>query len=208
MAIITPPATLALGPECEIGETRTDAADASDPSGAELARIYGPPRWRQTLASPPSLSAADAAAWTTMLLRLRGQTNRLELHPVAHPQPRGTMRGVMTLAAPLAAGADACTITAGTGQASRTLLAGDWLQIGTGLGTSQLIRVAADAASNGSGVIAITFDHVARLAYPAGAVVTWSRPLGYWLRSDTDSTWGYVGRRGGQQRVELVEAFR
>lgn len=208
MAIITPPAPLILGPDCTIGAQRSDAVDASDPAGMEQAHIYGPPRWRQTLTSPPSLSADAAAAWQTMRLRLRGHINRLAMHPAAHPVPRGTMRGTLTLAAPIAAGADTATITGGAGQAGRTLLAGDWLQIGVGLGSSQLVRIAANATANGSGVIAVQFDHVARLAFASGAAVTWDRPLGYWLRTEPDDEWGYTGRRGSQQSIDLVEAFQ
>lgn len=208
MAIITAPATLALGPDCTIGDIRSDSVGGSDPSGWEQAAIYGPPRWTQTLVSPPSTSAGDAAAWRTMILGLRGHTNRLAMWPAAHPYPRGTMRGTMTLSAAIAAGANTASISAGSGQAARTLLAGDWLQIGMGLGTSQLIRVSADATSNGSGVITITFDHVARLAFASGSAVTWLRPLGYWVRTEADASWGYVGRRGGQHQVDLVEAFR
>lgn len=208
MAIITPPANLALGPDCTIGALRSDAADTSDPTGMEQARVYGPPRWRQTLASPPTLSPADAAAWQTMRLRLRGHINRLAMHPAAHPYPRGTMRGTLALAATVAAGADTATITGGSGQAGRTLLAGDWLQIGAGIGTSQLIRIAADAIANGSGVITVGFDHVARQIYASGVGVVWDRPTGYWLRTESEDDWGYVGRRGGQQSVALVEAFQ
>lgn len=208
MAIITAPASLALGPDCTIGDIRSDRIGGSDPSGWEQAAIYGPPRWTQTLVSPQSTSASDAAAWRSMLLGLRGHTNRLAMHPAAHPYPRGTMRGTMTLAAPIAAGANIASITAGSGQAARTLLDDDWLQIGVGLGTSQLIRINADAISNDLGVITITFNHVARLAFAANAAVTWSRPLGYWVRTESDASWGYVGRRGGQHQIDLVEAFR
>lgn len=208
MAIITPPANLALGHDCTIGDIRSDSVGGSDPSGWEQAAVYGPPRWKQTLISPQSTSASDAAAWRSMLLGLRGHTNRLAMHPAAHPYPRGTMRGTMTLAASIAAGASTATITAGSGQAAKTLLADDWLQIGIGLGTSQLIRVNADATSDGSGVITITFDHVARLSFASGTAVTWLRPLGYWVRTEADASWGYVGRRGGQHQIDLVEAFR
>jgi hypothetical protein len=207
MAIITPPATFPLGPGCTWGERRTDAVDASDPSGAEQAHVYGPPRWTQELVSPETLSADAAADWQTMRLRLRGQINRLAMHNPARPVPRGTMRGTMVLASALAAGLDTVTISA-SGQAGHTLLAGDYLQLGAGLGTSQLIRVAAPATANGSGVITITFDHVARLAFAAGAAVTWERPLCYWVQESTETTWGYVNRRGSQQSIALVEAFK
>ncbi len=207
MAIITIPTTLALGAGCEMGEVRSDAVDGSAPSQIEQARVYGPPRWTMLLTSPPATINGDAERWASLRTRLMGHVNALAAPPVPRTEPRGTMRGTMTLQSAAAAGASSATITA-SGQGSATLLDGDWLQIGTGLGTSQLIRVNADATA-ASGVITITFDHVLRTAFAAGSPVTWLRPVGYWRRADTETRWSYTNRRiGGSQSVDLVEVWR
>lgn len=209
MAIVTIPTTLALGAGCEMGEVRSDSIDGSDPTQIEQARVFGPPRWSMLLTSPPNTFGAGAEQWASLRTRLLGSINVLAAPPVPRVEPRGTMRGTITVQAAAAAGASTITLTAGSGQAGRTLLDGDWLQIGTGLGTSQLIRINADATANGSGVITVTFDHVLRAAVAVGTAVTWSRPVGYWRRADTETRWSYVNRRiGGTQSMDLIEVWR
>lgn len=207
MAIITIPTTLALGAGCEIGEVRSDSIDGSDASQIEQARVHGPPRWTMMLTSPPNTFGAGAEQWASLRTRLLGSINVLAAPPVPRVEPRGTMRGTMTLQSAAAAGASSMTIMS-VGQGAATLLDGDWLQVGTGLGTSQLVRVNADAVAT-TGVITVTFDHVLRTAYPAGTAVTWSRPVGYWRRADTETRWSYTNRRiGGGQTMDLVEVWR
>lgn len=209
MAIIVIPARLALGAGCEMGEVRSDSVDGSDPSQIEQARVFGPPRWRMMLTSPPNTFGAGAEQWASLRTRLMGSIHVLEAWPIPRVEPRGTMRGTITVQAVAAAGAGTITLTGGSGQAGKTLLDGDWLQIGAGLGTSQLIRVNADATANASGVITITFDHVLRSAAAAGAAVTWDKPRCYWRRTDTETAWSYTNRRiAGAQTIELVEVWR
>lgn len=208
MTVITLPSRLPLGPDCEMGIQRTDAVDASDPSGIEQARVYGPARWTMLLVSPQHLRVGDVEAWSTVRAALRGHVNVLAAPPVPRTEPRGTMRGAMTLSAALAAGASAAQITA-AGQSGGTLLDGDWLQLGAGLGASQLVRVSGDAVADAGGVITIAFDNPARQPYIAGTVVTWLRPIGYWRRANAETTWAYLSRAiGTRQQLELVEALR
>lgn len=60
-----------------------------------------------------------------------------------------------------------------------TLLRGDWLQIGSGVG-SHLARVAADVTLDGSGAGTVTFEPPARAAFSSGAAVTVERALGHY----------------------------
>lgn len=208
MAIITLPASLPVGYDSEMGAVRSDAVDSSDPSGIEQARIYGPPRWTMTLSSPEYTLTDEAEAWTTLIMRLAGHTNILAAPPVPRQEPRGTMRGTMTLAASVGAGAETAQISA-AGQAGTTLLDGDWLQFGAGVGTSQLVRVLGSSTANGSGVISIAFQHRARIAYPFGTAVTWQRPIGYWRRMDAETRWSWTSSLvGNKQALALVEAFQ
>ena len=66
---------------------------------------------------------------------------------------------------------------------------GDWLQIGTGIGTSQLIKVAADAAANGSGVITVSIEPPMRLAFSSGTPVTWDKPVAYYKANGNRATY-------------------
>lgn len=73
-----------------------------------------------------------------------------------------------------------------------TLLAGDWVQIGSGMGTSQLVKLVADATESAGGTTIITFEPALRLAFSSGDLVTLERPLGYYKLRNPSSTWQAV----------------
>lgn len=191
---VTIPAGLIFGPDCGIAEQRYDSVDQSESTGSTQVRLRGHPRWVITLTPPQRLKRAEAAYWRAVTLKLKGRANVLAAYDPARTAPRGTMRGSMTLASNVVAGAETMSVTAGVGEAGRSLLAGDWLQIGTGHGTSQLIMLTDDAMADGSGVIAINFAHPLRRAYTAGAVITWDKPLGYFRQTQDRTAWRYKGQ--------------
>lgn len=206
MSIITLPAGLRIG-ECSIGQARYDMAEMSDATGHTAARLFGPPRWRVSLRSPQALQFAQAAQWEAVILQLRGGVNHLAVPDPVRQVPQGTMRGTLTLNGAHSAGAVALSVTGGAGQASTTLKAGDWLQIGTGVGTSQLVKVMADTTANGSGVIALTVEPPLRTAFSGGTAVTWNSPLGYYKQVG-EATWSYgPGRTTGGYALDLLEAW-
>ena len=149
--------------------------------GAQAQEASGP-LWAVDLT--PGLKRPEL--WQAMALQLRGRTNQVALWNFGKPQPLGTMRGVMALGT-TAQGATSLTITA-SGQAGKTLLAGDFLGVGSGL-TQQVVMVCADAAANGSGVIAVTTEPALRNAFASGAGVTWYRPCALFRRKDSASSW-------------------
>jgi hypothetical protein len=201
MAIITMPA-LVIAPEgVSIAQRRYEIGAASDPSGTSQVRLLGPPRWAIMLTSPASVLVADAATWQTTLLQLRGRINHLAAYDPARPAPRGTMRGTMTLSGSHSAGATSVVVTAGAGQASTTLLKGDWLQIGSGL-TGQLLMVMADAIANGSGVITLTTEPPLRTGYAGGTAVTWDKARGHYKSAADESRWQYgTGQHRGTAQL-------
>lgn len=206
MAIITIPAAVqaAIG-GLGYGQVRYDMAESSDATGDTAVRLFGPPRWRFALQSPAWSSLAEAGAWESMVLQLRGQVNVLAMWDLLRPAPAGTLRGAPWIDVALAAGATAAVLANAVG----TLKAGDWLQVSTGLGSSQTIKLTADAAStvltsanaawvngsaaaanwvNGSaapatwsvsGRVSITFEAPLRAAYAARTAVAWDKPLVY-----------------------------
>ena len=206
MSIIAMPAGLGIS-SLSIGQARYDLAEMSDATGHAAARLFGPPRWRLGMASASALPLAQAAVWEALVLQLRGGVNHLSAWDVVRPQPLGTMRGTMTINGAHSAGATAVSVTAGAGQASKTLLAGDWLQLGSGLGTSQLVKVMAAATANGSGVIALTVEPPLRIAFSGGAAVTWDRPIAYYKQTGTPQ-WQYqAGRTQGGFALDLLESW-
>lgn len=190
MAIITWPSGLALPAECGISQARYDMAESSDSTGHRADRLLGPPRWRMSLRSIDAFTLADAGVYEAMLLKLRGAVNHLAMFDPVRQAPQGTMRGTLTIDGSHAAGAVAVNLAGGAGEAGKTLLAGDWLQIGTGLGTSQLVKVVTGGTADGSGDIAVTVEPPLRLAFSNGTAVAWDKPLAYYKQLGAPQ-WSY-----------------
>jgi hypothetical protein len=193
--------------ECSFSQARYDVAEMSDATGHAASRLFGPPRWRLSLRSHSSMFLAQAAQWESMLLQLRGGVNHLSAWDVVRTVPQGTMRGTLTLSGAHSAGAVSLSVTGGAGQANTTMKASDWLQIGSGLGTSQLVKVMADATANGSGVIALTIEPPLRTAFSSGTAVTWNKPVAFYKQT-SEPAWSYAaGRTAGGYAVDLLESW-
>ena len=76
--------------------------------------------------------------------------------------------------------------------AGATLLAGDWLQVGTGLGTSQCCMVVADAIAAADGLLTAAIEPPLRTDFSSGTVVAWDKPLAYYRQQTDSSTWTYI----------------
>lgn len=198
MSVITLPATLRLGAGGGMGQARFDTLSQSDATGAQQVRLLAPPRWTMRLVQPENLTLSDASAWQVLVMQLRGRVNVLAAWDVARPAPLGTLRGTLTLAAPAAAGATAISVSGGSGQAGATVQPGDWFQVGTGLGTSQLVMCTAAATADGSGVVSIAIEPPLRAAYASATAVTWDKALAYYRQQTDATTWtlGQGGRSG------------
>lgn len=188
MSVINMPAVLQVG-LFAWGQADFSLTEISDQTGAASSRSFGPPRWTLSMGSLEAMSPVQAGIWEALVAQLRGRVNHLAAWDITRPAPQGTMRGTLTMNSAAVAGDVALSITGGAGQAATTLLRGDWLQLGTGLGTSQLVKVCADATANGSGVIAVTVEPPLRLGFSGGAAVAWSTPLCYFKRSSSRSSW-------------------
>lgn len=200
MAVITLPSNLRVGPGSGMGQTRFDLATRSDATGAEQLRVFGPPRWLLRLRQPANLTVDDAATWRALVLRLRGGVNHLAAHDPGHLAPRGTLRGTLTLSGSHAQGATTLAIAGSTG----TLLAGDMLGIGSGVGTSQLVMVVADGTH-----ASVTVEPPLRRTFAGGTAVTWDRPVAYYRLGNEAAQWSYTrGRRTVQgMALDLVESW-
>jgi hypothetical protein len=159
------------------------------------------PLWSTTITS----SLKRPEQWQALMMQLRGRTNQVSLWNFGRPVPKGTMRGTMTTAA-AAQGATAMTITA-SGQASKTLLAGDFLGVGSGL-TQQVVMLTADVTSNASGVIAVSFEPPLRNAQSAGAAVTWDRPKALFRRTESIAGWDYEPGTVKPMTISFLEDWR
>lgn len=163
------------------------------------------PLWEAQLKGVVSYHA-DAHAMTVFLESLEGYRNQLALWNLAQPVPAGTMRGMMTLAADAAQGAQALLIVAAS-QAGHTLLAGDLLGLGAGL-TQQVVRVAADAVADGSGVIAVTLGTPLRNAFATGSSVVWDKPKALFRQTATNDGIEFVPGVANGWALSLMEDWR
>jgi len=168
--------------------------------GAQSVEV-GSPLWSTTITS----SLKRPEQWQAVMMQLRGRTNQLSLWNFGRPVPKGTMRGTMTASAAVV-GATLMTITA-TGQASKTLLTGDYLGVGAGV-TQQVVMLTADATSNASGVVTVSFEPALRNALSAGAVVTWDRPKALFRRTESKAGWDYEPGTVKAMSMTLLEDWR
>ena len=206
MAVITMPTTLILGRQA-FKQRRFDISEVSDITGKQAARLLGPPRWGVSIASPSNMSRDNGNIWEAMLMQLRGSINILAVWDVNKPAPMGTMRGTPTLSANATAGATSLALT-GTG-ASTTLKIGDWLQVGTGHGNSQLVKVITNVTFSAGGVGSVTVEPPLRKLISSGQPIAWDKPVGYYRMVGSEFSWnavpGAILTEG--YGVELLEDF-
>lgn len=203
MAVITMPDTLYMS-RMSWGQRRNEATTRSI-FGAQTIEVAAPV-WIVDL-EIDRLNDSESGEWKALMMRLKGQTNQLEVWDKMRPAPIGTMRGTMALSGAHAAGATSLVIDAGVGQAATTLKQGDMLGLGTGL-TQQVSMVLADATANGSGVITVTVEPPLRNAFITGAAVTWDKPKGLFRRTNSDAVWDYSGVYSSGFALSLIEDWR
>lgn len=207
MAVITMPDTLACAQGCALELVDTDTATRSDPSASIQVRFYGAPVWAMQLVSPGVLDDRQAGEWKALGLRLRGMKNHLAAYDPSRPYPRGSLRGALSLSTAAAVGDAQIVLAAGAGQAGRTIVPGDLLGVGQGLGTSQLVAAVEGAAVDGAGVITIQVEPPLLQSFPVGTVVVWDRPRVYMRR--TEPRFGWSARNAEftkQMRLPLIES--
>lgn len=218
------------------GQQRYDTMERSDSTGAEAARLLAPPRWTCGVQSADHMTLSEAGTWEAWCLKLRGGVNVAAIYDPVRREPEGTMRGSPRLAAALVAGATSATLIGGYALTAvpQTLKAGDQLQISTGVGTSQLVKIVADATGTGTGqtanwtdglgnaatwsgsavwfdggVIAVTFEPPLRIAFAQDTSLTWDRPVAYY-RMRGSPKWQYstsAYRREGGFAADFLETF-
>lgn len=202
MTVIAFPTTL-YASRVTWAQTRLDLAFNSI-FGSQSVEV-NPPLWEVSLESD-QMYEADAGAWQSLLMQLRGQTNQLSLWNLARPAPLGTMRGTMTLNTAAAQGDTTLSIIEAT-QAATTLKAGDLLGIGTGI-TQQVVMVISDATADGSGIISVTIEPPLRNAHLLAASVTWDKPSALFRRKQSQASWDYELTMASGFSLDLIEDCR
>lgn len=151
------------------GQINYEVRSMSPQAGGFQSRATGLPRHTFKLALPSKLNQFDAGRWRALLMSLRGGVNHLEAYDPAHQFPAGTASGDRQMGG-VSKGATSIYVN-GAG----TLLAGDWLQMGSGIGSSQLVMVTSTATLPGF----VNFSPPAFFNIAANSLCRIDRPCTY-----------------------------
>jgi len=153
---------------------------------------HGGQRWEASV-TIPSVRRDLAAPWKAMLTGLKGPTGTFLLGDPDYATPRGTVSSCTLTGT---AGSDSPTVTM-TG----TLLAGDYIQLGTG-STAKLYQVLQD--QDGDGNLQLWPD--LRTDY-TDATVTFNSPKGVFRLKESITSWSINNASSYGISFEAVEAI-
>jgi len=157
-------------------------------------------RWRFST-SFESLSEADAAAMRTFLAKLRGRSNRFTAWPLGVKAVRGVATGTPKVNG--AAQTGTSLVTDGwTASTAGILLAGDYIGV-----NGELKLMVADAASNGAGQAALSFEPPLRASPVDNAAITITRPLATFMLDEDASSWTTRAPSLDSFSIAATEAF-
>lgn len=171
-------------------------AFAAPTGGSEQVVDQGSDRWMISMSLANRLFA-DAARVEAFIASLRGMTNTVALYHWIRKVPRGTMRGVPVLAAPVFVRDPNLPITAAPGV---TLLSGDMIGCG-----GQLFQVRDDVTANGAGYMNVAVVNRSRINAGINTPVTWDRPTAP-FRLTSKSALQYIPGYAPQVSLDFVEA--
>lgn len=148
-------------------------------------QLYDGQLWRAEI-EIPRLNAAQAGAWRGFLAQLRGRHGSFLLGDTLGKAPRGTAAG--SPGTPVVDGATAAmamVLPVRGAPANQTgwLLAGDFLQLGSGA-TSRLYMVTADADTDGSGETSLDIWPGLRVGVSDAASITLTAPKGVFMLAE------------------------
>lgn len=153
---------------------------------AGQAQSYLGQMWEADITVAPLALREDADEWTAFLLALKGQSGTFTM---GDPNATGTRGSASTFpGSPVisAQSGSTITVTGATFGVGTYLLAGDYVQFGSG-STATLHKVLQDASPDGSGTVEL--DIWPSLRTPrSGAMVT-SNTVGRWRLASNDVGW-------------------
>lgn len=150
---------------------------------------YGGQSWEADISLPP-MSRDDAEEWVSFLLQLKGLEGTFLLGDPSGATPRGSAASVA--GTPVVNGASqtggSLAIDGLPASATGYLKAGDYIQLGSGLGAT-LHKVLKDVDSNASGEATLDVYPSVRSAPEDGATVTVSSAKGVFRLSSNQTQW-------------------
>jgi hypothetical protein len=142
-------------------------------------------RWEADIELPPMVRA-DAEAWITFLLALKGRLGTFLLRDAVSGAPLGAWAGTPLVKGAHSAGASAVTVDGLT--VATTIKAGDYIQFGSGA-SSRLHKVLIDTTANGSGEAVLDLWPNLREALSDNAAVVTSNAVGLFRLAANSRSW-------------------
>lgn len=136
--------------------------------------------------SLPQMKRPDAEAWIAFLLKLNGRQGTFLLGDPAAATPRGTIAGTVLVNGAHAVRATSLSLkglTVGT-----TILAGDYLQLGSG-SLARLHKNLSDATADGGGLVTLDIWPSLRSAYADNAAVVYTNAKGLFRLASNEMPW-------------------
>jgi hypothetical protein len=149
--------------------------------------------WSVDAALPP-MPQSTALAWVNFLVSLRGQLGTFHIGDSLSPAPSGVATGTPVVFG--AQGSMSNTLATGgwTHSVTNILLAGDYLQLGTGV-QQRLYRVLTNASSDSSGHATLDIYPVLREGVSDAQPITLTNTAGTFRLLSNDRTWSVDNAR-------------
>lgn len=135
----------------------------------------------------PRMKRPAAEAWCCFKMALNGREGTFLMAPPLAGLPRGTPAGTPVVDGASQMGRTLAT-KGWTPNVANVLLAGDYLQLGTGSGT-HLHKVLADVSADSSGEATLDLWPALRASPANEAAIVVSAPKGLWRMADNDMSW-------------------
>lgn len=153
------------------------------------AHAYAGQMWQADITLKP-MRRADAEAWVSWLISLRGQYGTFLLGDPLGCTPRGLAAALA--GTPTVDGADqtggTLDITGASRNKTNWLRAGDYIQIGTGTG-ARLYKVLTDTNTDSSGDCTVDIWPHIRTAHPTGTSIVTSNAKGAFRLASNETSW-------------------
>ena len=135
----------------------------------------------------PPMKRAQAEEWVAFLLRLHGKRGTFYMTPPGGGTPRGSILGTPMVSGPSQTG-DVLVVDGWTPSATGVLLAGDWIQLGTGA-TSRVHKVLENADASAGGVTSLRLWPSLRESPGNNSAVVVTNPVGVFKLLSNDAQW-------------------
>lgn len=185
---------------------RSRVAVSPDPFVGTSQAYAWPGQWWEGDAELPPMTRAEAEEWISFRLMLNGREGVFHIGDPLGATPRG-----LALGTPLVDGANAIrsrTLATKGWTAGQTgiLLAGDWVQVGTGL-TRRLYKNLQDVNSDGSGKAVLDIYPFLREALSDDAAITVLDTKGSFRMADNVTEWYIAEAEEYGLAFSFMEAF-